>query len=276
MAGMAGVRDDLAAVVADPSGTLLALDFDGTLAHIVDEPEAAFAHAHAVDALTRLAPLLGQVAIVTGRPVHQVVELGGFYRRPGLETLVVCGQYGAERWDAADGRPTPPALAEPVRALLAELPGWLAAHGVPDARLEDKGIAVAVHTRGLANGSLDALTIPLGQLAERYRLHLEPGREVLELRMSGWDKGRVVEALAAEFGSRQVLFAGDDLGDLPAFDAVDRLRQAGVMGFLVCSASTEQDALVERSDLVVDGPDGVGDWLDSLADALEAAGSVVE
>jgi trehalose 6-phosphate phosphatase len=268
---MNGPSADVAAVLADPNGTLLALDFDGTLAHIVDDPATAYAHEHAVSALGRLAPMLGRVAIVTGRPVHQVVELGGFHDRPGLESLVVFGQYGAERWDAADGRPVPSALAEPVREVMAELPGWLAAHGVPDARLEDKGLAVAIHTRGLTPGSLDALVEPLGRLAEAYGLHLEPGREVLELRMSGWDKGRVVEALVAEFGSRHVVFAGDDLGDIPAFDAVDRLRAGGISGLLVCSASGEQDALVARADLVLDGPDGVATWLTGLADALSSA-----
>jgi trehalose 6-phosphate phosphatase len=269
MAGMTGAEADMAAMIDDPLGTLLALDFDGTLAHIVDEPGAAYAHAHAVEALARLAPMLGRVAIVTGRPVHQVVELGGFHGRPGLESLVVCGQYGAERWQAADGRPAPSALAEPIRAVMAELPAWLAEHGVPDARLEDKKLAVAIHTRGLAEGSLQALAGPLQELAEAHGLQVEPGREVLELRMVGWDKGRVVEALVDEYAARHIVFAGDDLGDLPAFDAVDRLRRTGITGLLVCSASEEQDALVARADLVVAGPDGVAAWLGGLADALE-------
>lgn len=269
MAGMTGPGADLAAVVGDPKGTLLALDFDGTLAHIVDDPETAYAHSHAVDALARLAPMLGRVAIVTGRPVHQVVELGGFHDRPGLESLVVCGQYGAERWEAADGRPVPSALAEPIRAVIAELPTWLAEHGLQDARLEDKQLAVAIHTRGLPSGSAETLAAPLRELAAAHGLQVEPGREVLELRMIGWDKGRVVEALVAEYESRHIVFAGDDLGDLPAFDAVDRLRAAGISGLLVCSASQEQDALLARADLVLAGPDGVAEWLGSLADALE-------
>ena len=46
----------LDAVVADPAGTLLALDFDGTLAHVVDDPSTAYAHSHAVDALARGLP----------------------------------------------------------------------------------------------------------------------------------------------------------------------------------------------------------------------------
>lgn len=259
----------MSTIIADPGGTLLALDFDGTLAHIVDDPEAAFGHGHAVDALTRLASRVSRVAIVTGRPVSQVLELGGFLGRAGLEHLVVCGQYGAERWDAADGAPPPSELVAPVRAAIGALPGVLAEHDVPDARIESKGIAVAVHTRGINDGAHERLIQPLTELASRFGLIIELGREVIELRLSGWDKGRVVEGLVHEFGVRHVVFAGDDLGDLPAFDAVDRLRERGYTGVLVCSASTEQVALAARADVVVDGPDGVAAWLGAWADALE-------
>ena len=58
------------AVIADPGGTLLALDFDGTLAHIVDDPAQAYAHGHSIAALGRLGGVIGQIAIITGRPVR--------------------------------------------------------------------------------------------------------------------------------------------------------------------------------------------------------------
>lgn len=258
------------AVVSDPTGTLLALDFDGTLAHVVDDPATAFAHAHAVDALARLGPLIGQIAIITGRPVRQALELGGFADRRGLESLIVSGQYGAERWDAVTGEthaPEPPAA---VRLLAERLPHWLAEHGADHVRVEDKGLAVAVHTRGLDAGVLDRLAAPLAALAAEHGLSVEPGRQVIELRADGTDKGQVLERLVEEVSARHVVFAGDDLGDLPAFDAVDRLRAGGLTGLLICSASDEQDILVERSDLVLDGPDAVAVWLGGLADALEA------
>jgi trehalose 6-phosphate phosphatase len=268
---MSRTTAEVDAVVSDPTGTLLALDFDGTLAHVVDDPTTAFAHEHAVDALARLGPLIGQVAIITGRPVRQALELGGFAGRPGLESLIICGQYGAERWDAATGEthtPEPPAA---VRQVAERLPQWLAEHGADHVRVEDKGLAVAVHTRGLDAGVLDGLAAPLAALAAEYGLSVEPGRQVVELRANETDKGIVLERLVEEMSARHVIFAGDDLGDLPAFDAVDRLRARGLTGLLVCSASDEQDVLVARSDLVLDGPDAVAVWLGGLADALETA-----
>ena len=165
---------------------------------------------------------------------------------------------------------TPPPDPSRRGAALADAAGWLAEHGADHVRVESKGLAVAVHTRGLEAGPLDQLTEPLAALAAGLGLTVELGREVIELRLPGWDKGRVLEGLVDEFDVRHIVFAGDDLGDLPAFDAVDRLRGRGYSGVLVYSASAEQDVLAERADLVLDGPDGVAAWLGWLADALEA------
>lgn len=260
-----------AAVVADPAGTLLALDFDGTLAPIVHDPTEAFAHPASVDALARLGAVLGQVAIITGRPVRQALELGGFEGRPGLERLVIYGQYGAEHWDAVNGVTAEPDRPAAIDQLAEQLPAWLAAHGAQDVRIEDKGLAIALHLRGVSTTALDALEAPVVELAERLGLAVEPGRQVIELRSPGPDKGQVLRHLALALHARQVIFGGDDLGDLPAFDAVEVLRREGVGGLLLCSASTEQDALVARADTVLDGPDAVAVWLTDLADELAPA-----
>ena len=109
------------------------------------------------------------------------------------------------------------------------LPAVLRAAGAPDGTwVEDKGHAVAVHTRGAADPerALDRLRGPLGELAERLGLAAEPGRLVIELRPPGVDKGTALTGLAKERAARSVLFCGDDLGDLPAFAAVRALRAA--------------------------------------------------
>lgn len=260
-----------AAAVADPRGTLLALDFDGTLAPIVDDPTQAFAHPASVDALARLGGVLGQVAIITGRPVRQALELGGFEGRAGFERLVIYGQYGAEHWDAAHGITSEPDRPDAIDLLAEELPAWLAEHDAADVRIEDKGLAIALHVRGVGRALLEALEAPVAELADRLGLTIEPGRQVIELRSPGPDKGQVLRHLALALDARQVIFGGDDLGDLPAYDAVETLRSEGVGGLLICSASTEQDALVARADTVLDGPDAVALWLTELADELVPA-----
>lgn len=267
-------RDGLAALLARPGKAVVALDFDGTLAEIVPDPEQARAHPGAVPALSALAPQVASVAVVTGRPAGVAVRYGGFAGVPGLEHLVVLGHYGAERWDAVTGTVQAAAVPPGVAAVRAELPGFLDAVGAwPGTWIEEKGRAVAVHTRRAEDpqGAFDALRGPLGELAARHGLVLEPGRMVLELRPPGMDKGMALADYVRRTGAEAVLYAGDDLGDLPAFAAVEKLRSDGIPGLLVCSGSTEVPELAERADLSVAGPPAVVDFLAALAEAVRTA-----
>lgn len=260
-------------IVADPGTTLLCLDFDGVLSPIVADPSVAWASEDVMTALERVAPRLAKVAVVTGRPARQAVRLGRLSNRRSLPTLSVLGLYGFERWDAATDSWLEPDAPPAVEAVTAELPALLAELGLPDARVEDKRLAVAVHTRELSDpaGAFERLREPLDALARHHGLAFEPGRFVLELRAAGLDKGDAVRGLVAEVAPRVVVYAGDDLGDIPAFEAVAEMRAAGnVEALLVCSGSDEQDALVGLADVVVDGPAGVASLLAELAADLDA------
>ena len=259
----------LDAIVADPAHALIASDFDGTLAPIVADPAAAVAAPGAAAALARLAACAGTVAIITGRPTAEAIELGGLADVTGL---IVLGHYGAERWQ--DGKLTAAAPPDGVARVREALPGVLAAAGAPEGtRIEDKGTALAVHTRQTADpeAALAQLRESLAALAADAGLALEPGRFVLELRPPGSDKGTALRALVAERAARAVLFCGDDLGDLAAFAAVRALRADGVPGCMVGSLSQESPRVAEAADLVVDGPAGVVALLRALADAIGGA-----
>jgi len=262
----------LQAVLDHPDETLVGIDFDGTLAPIVADPEQAHADPRAVSALARLGGLLGTVAVITGRPARTAVRLGGFRGVAGLGHLVVLGQYGVERWDASTDEFLIPPDPGQVVALEQEIPPLLDRLGQGAAHVEHKGRAVVVHTRQLPDpdASFATLTGPLNDLAERHEMVVEPGKNVLEIRSPGVDKGIALRDIVAETGARQIVFIGDDLGDLPAYRVVDELRREGRGGLLVCSASREEDALSALADVVVQGPEGVATWLEELADALEA------
>ncbi|MEU8977799.1 trehalose-phosphatase [Streptomyces sp. NPDC048309] len=265
-------RDGLDAILTHPARAVIALDFDGTLAPIVPDPEQARAHPDAVPALSVLAPKVASVAVITGRPAGVAVRHGGFAGVPGLEHLVVLGHYGAERWDAVSGTVTAPAPHPGVAAVRAELPGFLDTIGAWQGTwIEEKGRAVAVHTRRASDpqAAFETLREPLTALATRHGLIVEPGRMVLELRPPGMDKGVALLEYVREIGAESVLYAGDDLGDLPAFAAVDKLRSDGIAGLLVCSGSSEVAELADRADLVVDGPPGVVRLLRALAAQLD-------
>jgi trehalose 6-phosphate phosphatase len=258
--------EGLAAILKSPDEALLAFDFDGVLAPIVADPAAARAHPRAAPALARLAPLVGSVVVITGRPAAVAVEYGGL---AGIDGLIVLGQYGLERWES--GKLIAPEPSPGVAEVRANLPRVLEAAGAPPGVfIEDKGHALAVHTRRAAEPevALERLRSLLVALAERHGLVVEPGRFVLELRPPGMDKGVALRAIVTERGAGAVLFAGDDLGDLPAFDAVEALRAEGISGVKVCSGSAEVTAVAERADLIVDGPDGIVELINFLADSL--------
>jgi trehalose 6-phosphate phosphatase len=227
-------------------------------------PSEAHPHPGVLPALRRLAASVGTLAIITGRPARVALELSGFGGIPGL---IVIGHHGWERWEAGVlTSPPPPPGVGPARARLERI---LA--GAPEGTwMEDKGPALVVHTRRTAEPqrALEALAVPLAVLAADTGLISAPGRMVIELRPSGIDKGAALTALAGERDPAAVLFAGDDLGDRPAFAAVRALRASGRQGVTVASASGEVTVLAQEADLVVDGPDGVSALLAALADAL--------
>ncbi|MFD3542125.1 trehalose-phosphatase [Streptomyces sp. NPDC058662] len=266
-------REGLEALLRAPRRSVVALDFDGTLADIVPDPDQARAHPGAVPALSALAPEVASVAVITGRPAGVAVRYGGFAGVPGLEHLVVLGHYGAERWDAVTGIVHTPAEHPGVAAVRAELPGFLDSIGAwRGTWIEEKGRALAVHTRRAANpeAAFEALREPLAELAARHGLMVEPGRAVLELRPPGMDKGVALTEFLAETGAEAVLYAGDDLGDLAAFAAVEKRRTDGLPGVLVCSGSAEVPELAARADLVLPGPAEVVAFLSTLAAAARA------
>ena len=229
----------------------------------------------AVPALAALAPEVASVAVITGRPAGVAVRYGGFAGVAGLEHLVVLGHYGAERWDAVTGIVHAPAEHPGVAAVRAELPGFLDSIGAwRGTWIEEKGRALAVHTRRAEDpaAAFAALREPLAELAQRHGLIVEPGRAVLELRPPGMDKGVALTEYLAETRAEAVLYAGDDLGDLAAYSAVEKRRADGLPGLLVCSGSVEVPDLAARADLVLPGPGAVAGFLAELAGAVRAAG----
>ena len=269
-AGREGVHE----LVASPGTALIAVDFDGTLAPIVAEPSAARPHPRAAAVLRSLAESIGGVAVVTGRPAGGAAELLGFTAVAPPGNLSVVGHYGLETWTAAAGvvpvAGVDPRRTERIDHVRSALPALLRGVGAPSGtRIEDKGAAVAVHVRETADphAALELLREPLQHVAESEGLRLEPGRLVLELRPAGTDKGTALVSLVDQFRARSVCYAGDDLGDVAAFDALERLRPKGFATLAVFSGVPDEPGLADlaaRADLQLTGPDAVVAFLEGL------------
>jgi trehalose 6-phosphate phosphatase len=144
-----------------------------------------------------------------------VLGLGRLHDIPGL---IVSGVHGAETWHEGrlDTRTEPDGIAD-LRAHLPELIEEIA----PEAWLEDKRLSLVVHTRRTRDpeAALAALAEPVTSAAERAGLDVHPGKMVLEIRIPNLSKADAMGSLLATERAG-ALFAGDDIGDLPAFAAV--------------------------------------------------------
>ena len=232
------------------------LDLDGTLAPIVARPELTRIPPEIKSTLARIAGLLQIVAVISGRPSHQVREL------VDMDDVVVVGTHGLE-----DEPPMPAAIQAAIEAAAAAVGAWV----------EPKGAAAAVHFRGLEDPEeAEAASVgSLAAIAAAHGLEIVPGKRILELMPSGRPrKGGAVERIARERELRGVLFAGDDVGDLDAFAALERLRADGLWTCGVVARAAETPPEVEAAaDVVVEGTHGISVLLDTLADELERAGS---
>jgi trehalose 6-phosphate phosphatase len=250
----------LGQLARDPAATVLLFDFDGSLAPIVDHPDDAVALPRAAPVLATLAATFGRVGVVSGRPVEFLA------RQLPVAALALAGLYGlelvhdgtreldprAERWL--------PAIAAAADEADARLPGVL---------VERKaGLSVTLHWRTAPEREAEIRAVG-AELAAEHGLDAPlRGRRALELRPPvPVDKGTAVETLADGFA--HALFAGDDAGDLPAFDALDRLVASGALRTAVrvgVRSGEAPAAILERADLVVDGPDDLLVLLGQLAE----------
>jgi len=228
------------------------LDLDGTLAPIVARPELTEILPEVRPALTRIAMRVEVVAVISGRPSRQVRDL------VDVEGVLIVGTHGLE-----DEPSMTTEVLQEVEAAAAAVGAWV----------EPKGAAAAVHFRGLEDpeGAEAASVGSLAAIAAAHGMEIVPGKRVLELMPAGRPrKGGAVELIAGERGLQGVLFAGDDVGDLDAFAALDRLRARGLWtcGVVARGEGTPPE-LEAAADVVVEGPRGVAALLASIAAALD-------
>lgn len=255
------LEDSLAAFAANASRTGIFCDFDGSLAEITPDPPDARAIRGASKALERLARKFAVVAVISGRPVSFLA------RRLHARHVRMVGLYGIEERIGRSLRVLPEVQAARARVertaerLEQDLTVF---DGV---WVENKGLAVSVHYRNARDPQATlAKTEPIvtAIALDEGLAPLTRGRMVLEVAPTAVDKGAVVLALIEEKGLTAAFAAGDDIGDIPIFEAI-----AGLPLFLrVVVRSSEVPAeLLRLADHVVDGPEELLRLLKRLRDA---------
>ena len=183
--------------------TLLAFDFDGTLAPIRDDPRSAALDRGAAALLAETSHIEGVVvAIVSGR---EAADLSGRVNAPGAYLIA---SHGLEI-HAPGGvlvRDAPPLGVD----LHSELGREIAASGL---RLETKKHALALHWRGVPYEAIEPVVEAFRQWAADAHLDVIEGRCVVEARRPGGGKEEALRWLARAVGAGRVVYAGDDITD---------------------------------------------------------------
>jgi trehalose 6-phosphate phosphatase len=192
----------------------------------------------------------------------------------GVGGIAYAGSHGAELLEPGAARPqTLPAFASwegRVRA-------FSSGRDTPELRrlrirIEDKGPIAALHWRGAPDEEAARTFLEgLAQEAETAGFATHWGRKVLEVRPPvPIDKGQAVRTLVTGSGARFAMYAGDDATDLDAFNALETLVGEGLLDRAIkvgVGSAEGPDAIVDRADLVVDGPEGFTRVLGRLAEA---------
>ncbi|WP_324650415.1 trehalose-phosphatase [Georgenia sp. H159] len=217
-----GLDQALRDLAALPS-VLVALDFDGVLAPLVDDPTASRIVPAAVDALARLDEAPGvHLALISGREATTLVSLA----EVPVGTRVV-GSHGAQRGHVGlSPQQTVELVAEPLqlsdgqadlRAEVLREAGALV-EGYEGAWVETKPASVVVHSRQCSPEDARALTdAVLSGPGARPGLRVQQGKDVVEMAVVNATKGDAVVELRADVAPQGVLFAGDDVTDEDAF-----------------------------------------------------------
>lgn len=240
----------------------LFLDFDGTLAEIVADPDKA-AMSDDVHAAVERAARAFAVAVVTGRPLEAITEL------VPLDGLAYAGAHGFDllRPDGASERLADP---EPYDTLVTEVRETLhaALEDRRGLRFEDKRSSVALHYRDADAETVAAVEREVDALEARHDdLKVIRGKKVFELMPHVQaDKGRAVQRLLhlfeAERGPLCPVYFGDDITDEDAFEAIE----GDGVGIYVGTPAALAERPPTRAHLRLDGPAQVAEMLRRLTD----------
>lgn len=233
----------------------LLLDYDGTLAPIVESPALATLPKENEDLLRKLSKEPDcSLAIISGR------SLGDIKSTVGLKGIIYVGNHGLEiegpkiKFESQ----VSPRLKSVIRDIAEELSKRLS--GIKGALIEDKGLALSVHYRLVEKKDMPAFEKIISEVTGPYRardkIRINSGKKVYEIKPPvKWDKGKVVLWLLARqqfiSGVKGLLpvYIGDDISDEDAFKA---LKNKGLTVFVGGPGDSKADYYLRDTGEVTD------------------------
>ena len=202
------------------------LDLDGTLLEIAATPELVVVPPALPGLLTHLHEQLdGAVAIVSGRPLHQIDSLLAPFHPAAAGEHGVSLRFGD---GTLEEMPIGIAIPEDWRAALTRgIEPW------PGVRIETKPHGLAVHYRLAPEREAEVWELVRSLVPPDHPwFRLIPAREAVEIGLRAASKGDAVERLMAHapFHGRRPIFIGDDFTDEAGMSMA---RRFGGMGLRV-------------------------------------------
>ena len=201
-------------------GVLLCLDFDGTLAPIVDEPDDAVMAPACRSVVGSLADRPSvEVAVISGRAIDDLRE------RVDLDDVVYAGNHGLElrRNDETEVVPEAEARRRAIDEVCTDIEERTAS--VPGVTVEHKGVTATVHYRQVPDDEVETVVdaVEAAVADAEGEFEVLDGKQIREIRPRvDWDKGRVVELLDEDVPDGwEPVYVGDDTTDEDAFEVVE-------------------------------------------------------
>lgn len=239
-----------------PRPLVLALDVDGTLAPIVENPAKAKVPGSTARRLRHLRSVeCVELALVTGRDYPQLERMLSL---PGAWRVVEHGRVLVAPGELPRRTPIEPE----GRRRLCAFRAWAHEHARPrGAHIEEKEAAVGIHVRRLATAdatTADAVLASAREAAREAGLFVREGRAVVEAELVPSDKGAALSKILEAAGARGVFYAGDDLTDAPA------LALASQRGVGVFVRSAECPTAPPGTTATVEGPEELARLLERI------------
>ena len=189
---------------------LIACDYDGTLAPLVDDPMEARPNRDAVAAMRALAEVANtHVAVVSGRSLRDLALLSRF-----PEEIRLVGSHGSE-FDVGFSSQLDPSLRQLRSELIEEVRQLGSRFG---ARIEEKPTGVTFHFRGMdAEVARQARDELVRGPAGREGVFTRNGHDIIEMAVINTNKGSALEEIRSQVGASAVVFFGDDVTDEDGF-----------------------------------------------------------
>jgi trehalose 6-phosphate phosphatase len=238
--------------------TAVITDIDGTISKIVLDPYEATITQIMRATLKKLVDKFQLVGIITGRNVKNAKEM------LEVDGLLYIGSHGLEylKDDEIYIEPEVEEYLPIIQKIAQNIQTEEELYNIKNILFQEKGLCFTVHYRKCEDleGTHRKILEAINEMEGIEKFKITEGRKVVEIRPKiGHDKGTILEKLIFENDVEKIIYLGDDVTDVDAFNKLKELKENGnVNGAGIVVVSEEVPEFVkENASFYVNGVDEV-------------------